>query len=122
MTHIEGFVPLASYDDECRSKQSGHSVQWKILRDAISAGEIDGLQHGGSKRWFVNKAQADKFLERHSRAEKTEVDADDEKGEVLACLLNIEGILSGISDLLFEHFSGNLCADCCADDQSEEAP
>lgn len=98
MTSIEGFVPLASYDDECRSKQSGHSVRWKILRDAIGAGEIDGLQHGGSKRWYVNKAQADKFLERHARQ-----GGDRPVGEgktQLECLMNIEETLAAILDLM----------------------
>lgn len=121
MTHIEGFVPLASYDDE-RSRQSGHSASWKILRDAISAGEIDGFQHGGSKRWLVNKIQADKYL--RARAAKAEIDAmdDDGEGDVMVCLLNIESMLSAISDLLFERFSEKRDAAGCAEDPNEETP
>jgi hypothetical protein len=32
MTHLEGFVPLSSYDD--RRDDSGHSAAWKALREA----------------------------------------------------------------------------------------
>lgn len=107
MTDIPGFVPLSSYDDESRSKQSGHSPEWKLLRDAISEGEVDGFQHGGSKRWLVNKVQADRLLaERRSiRSIRTVVingnrKASGEDKATIECLQNIEETLAAILDLL----------------------
>lgn len=100
MAHIDGFVPLASYDDECRSKQSGHSTQWKILREAISTGEVEGYQHGGSKRWLVNKVQADKYLLRHARQAEDRPAADGRTQ--LDCLIGIERSLAAILELLRE--------------------
>ena len=103
MTDIPGFVPLSSYDDESRSRQSGHSSEWKLLRAAIDEGEVDGFQHGGSKRWLVNKAQADRFLEKRSSrvaaVNGTRKTADDDKS-TLECLQNIEETLAAILDLL----------------------
>lgn len=106
MKDIDGFVPLASYDDDGRGRMSGHSTEWKMLREAISAGEVDGYQHGGSKRWLVHKAQADEFLRQSRRRtialdgnRKTGVLADDEKA-TLECLKSIEGSLKAILDLL----------------------
>lgn len=106
MTSIEGFVPLASYDDDGRGRQSGHSPEWKMLREAISLGEVDGFQHGGSKRWLVHKAQADEFLSQSRRrtivqpvTQKTAVLVGDEKAAI-ECLKNIEETLAAILDLL----------------------
>ena len=65
MTSLPGYVPLASYDD--RSDDSGHSAAWKALREAVLEGVVDGFQHGGSKRWLVNKEQADAFLAEKKR-------------------------------------------------------
>lgn len=67
MTSLPGYVPLASYDD--RSDDSGHSAAWKALREAVLEGVVDGFQHGGSKRWLVNKEQADAFLAEKKRPE-----------------------------------------------------
>lgn len=101
MTQIEGFVPLASYDEDSRSKQSGHSPEWKLLREAIAAGDIDGFQHGGSKRWLVNKAQADRLLERRRRTIAAVPDEGPHDGKTeMDCLVNIEETLAAILDLL----------------------
>lgn len=64
MTHIDGFVPLADYDDRRGDggKERGHTADYKSLRKAIDDGDVDGWQHGGSGRWLVNKEQADKYL------------------------------------------------------------
>ena len=67
MTTLPGYVTLASYDD--RSDDSGHSAAWKALREAVLEGVVDGFQHGGSKRWLVNKEQADAFLAEKHRPE-----------------------------------------------------
>ena len=103
MTTIEGFVPLASYDDEGRSRQSGHSPQWKMLREAIDAGEIDGLQHGGSKRWLVNKAQADRLLAQSTAAPPPPPDhrATHER-RIAELLADNNGLLAAILDILRE--------------------
>lgn len=103
MTHIEGFVPLADYDEDNRSRQSGHSADWKLLRAAISEGVVDGFQHGGSKRWLVNKSQADEFLARAKRRPPDEADEQSHGGKTeLDCLVNIEETLAAIRDLLRE--------------------
>lgn len=64
MTHIEGFVPLADYDDRRGDggKERGHTAEYKALRKAIEEDEVEGWQHGGSGRWLVNKVQADRHL------------------------------------------------------------
>lgn len=98
MTQIDGFVPLASYDEDSRSRQSGHSPEWKLLREAIAAGDIDGFQHGGSKRWLVNKAQADRLLETRRRPAAVEEVAEGKTQ--LEYLANIEETLAAILDLL----------------------
>ena len=103
MTQIDGFVPLASYDEDSRGRQSGHSPEWKLLREAISAGDIDGFQHGGSKRWLVNKAQADRLLERRRRTiAVTDVPDEGPHGgrTEMDCLVNIEETLAAIRDIL----------------------
>lgn len=103
MTQIEGFVPLASYDEDSRSRQSGHSPEWKLLREAIAAGDIDGFQHGGSKRWLVNKAQADRLLETRRRtiAVSDGPDEGPHGGRTeLDCLVSIEETLAAILDVL----------------------
>lgn len=103
MTAIEGFVPLASYDDENRSRQSGHSPQWKILREAIDDGRVEGYQHGGSKRWLVNKAQADKFLERSIQQSPPPADfrATQER-RIAELLADNNALLAAILDALRE--------------------
>ena len=58
---IEGYVWLSSYDDRNNRNQE-HSTEYKRVFDAIKAGDVHGLQDGKSKRWIVNKAQADAFL------------------------------------------------------------
>lgn len=101
MTQIDGFVPLASYDEDSRSRQSGHSPEWKVLREAIAAGDIDGFQHGGSKRWLVNKAQADRLLEKRRRTIAVVPDEGPYGGKTeMDCLVNIEETLAAILDLL----------------------
>lgn len=90
MTQIEGFVPLADYDGDNRSRQSGHSPEWKVLRAAIGEGTIDGLQHGGSKRWLVNKAQADALLDRGQRRDPP---SDDRLARIEFVLGTILGLL-----------------------------
>lgn len=104
MTDIPGFVPLSSYDDESRSKQSGHSPEWKLLREAISEGEVDGFQHGGSKRWLVNKVQADRLLAERRSIRTVVVNgnrkASEEDKSTIECLQNIEETLAAILDLL----------------------
>lgn len=103
MTHIDGFVPLASYDEDSRGKQSGHSPEWKLLREAISAGDIDGFQHGGSKRWLVNKAQADRLLEKRRRTVAVSVGPDEGPHDgrtEMDCLVSIENALAAILHIL----------------------
>lgn len=103
MTQIDGFVPLASYDEDSRSRQSGHSPEYKLLREAIAAGDIDGFQHGGSKRWLVNKSQADGLLEvrRRTMAASDVPDEGPHGGRTeMDCLVNIEETLAAILDLL----------------------
>jgi hypothetical protein len=90
MTQLDGFVPLADYDEENRSRQSGHSPEWKVLRAAIDEGSIDGFQHGGSKRWLVNKAQADALLERGQRRQPV---CDDRLARIELMLGTILGLL-----------------------------
>ena len=103
MTQIDGFVPLASYDEDSRGRQSGHSPEWKLLREAISSGDIDGFQHGGSKRWLVNKAQADRLLEKRRRTAAVSVGPDEGPHDgrtEMDCLVNIEETLAAILDIL----------------------
>lgn len=97
---IEGFVPLSSYDDRrddsgTISRQTGHSPEWKMLREAIKAGEVEGYQRGGSNRWIVNKEQADRFLSR-SRRPAPEPEHD------TAILASMAGTLGEILELLRE--------------------
>jgi len=54
-------VWLSSYDDRHNRNQE-HSTDYKRVFDAIKEGLVHGLQDGKSKRWIVNKAQADAFL------------------------------------------------------------
>ena len=103
MTQIDGFVPLASYDEDSRGRQSGHSPEWKLLREAISAGDIDGFQHGGSKRWLVNKAQADRLLARRRRtiAVSDLPDEGPHGGRTeMDCLVSIEDAVAAILHVL----------------------
>ena len=101
MTQIDGFVPLASYDEDSRGRQSGHSPEWKLLREAISAGDIDGFQHGGSKRWLVNKAQADRLLDKRRRTVAVSPDEGPHEGRTeMDCLVSIEETLAEIRDIL----------------------
>jgi hypothetical protein len=65
MTEIPGYVPLASYDE--RGDDNAHSLNWKLLREAAMSGEVDGFQHGKSRRWLVHKVQADEFLAEKAR-------------------------------------------------------
>jgi len=58
----QGFVPLSDWDFRQRDKSAGHSPAWKLLSDAVKAGEIPGMQFGGSNRWFVHRESAEKFL------------------------------------------------------------
>lgn len=102
MTEIPGFVPLAAYDD--RGDDSSHSAAWKALREAAMSGDIDGFQHGSSKRWFVNKAQADKFVDamrqpaRRDRREPSRVQSTHE----IDVLVSIKETLAEILTLLKE--------------------
>ena len=57
-----GFCPLSDWDFRQRDKSSGHSPAWKLLSDAVKAGEIPGMQFGGSNRWFVHRESAEQFL------------------------------------------------------------
>lgn len=57
-----GFVPLSDWDFRQRDKSAGHSPAWKLLSDAVKAGEIPGMQFGGSNRWFVHRESAEQFL------------------------------------------------------------
>jgi hypothetical protein len=57
-----GFVPLSEWDFRQRDKRAGHSPAWKLLSDAVKAGEIPGMQFGGSNRWFVHRESAEQFL------------------------------------------------------------
>ena len=59
----QGFVPLSDWDFRQRDKSAGHSPAWKLLADAVKAGEIPGMQFGGSNRWFVHRESAEQFLE-----------------------------------------------------------
>jgi hypothetical protein len=99
VTQIDGFVPLASYDEDSRRRQSGHSPEWKLLREAISSGDIDGFQHGGSKRWLVHKAQADRMLEKRRRTVAVS-DGPDEGRTEMDCLVSLEETLAEIRDIL----------------------
>lgn len=58
----DGFVPLSDWDFRQRDKSAGHSPEWKLLADAVKAGEIPGMQFGGSNRWFVHRESAVQFL------------------------------------------------------------
>jgi hypothetical protein len=58
----QGFVPLSDWDFRQRDKSAGHSPAWKLLSDAVKAGEIPGMQFGGSNRWFVHRESAEQFL------------------------------------------------------------
>ena len=93
---IEGFVPLSSYDD--RRDDSGHSAAWKVLREAIKAGEVEGYQRGGSNRWIVHKEQADRFLARTVRERRTAHEPDRDT----AILASIAGTLGEILEALRE--------------------
>lgn len=100
---IEGFVPLSSYDDRrddsgAISRQTGHSAEWKMLREAIKAGEVEGYQRGGSNRWIVNKEQADRFLSRSVRERRPAPEPEHDT----AILASIAGMLGEILDLLRE--------------------
>lgn len=102
MTEIPGFVPLASYDD--RDDDSGHSAAWKALREASMSGDIDGFQHGSSKRWFVNKAQADRFVDamrQPARRERREPTRSPRSHEI-DVLVSIKDTLDEILALLKE--------------------
>jgi len=57
-----GFVPLSDWDFPQRDKSAGHSPEWKLLSDAVKAGEIPGMQFGGSNRWYVHRESAVKLL------------------------------------------------------------
>ena len=57
-----GFVPLSDWDFRQRDKSAGHSPAWKLLADAVKAGEIPGMQFGGSHRWYVHRESAEQFL------------------------------------------------------------
>lgn len=61
--HIpQGFVPLANWDIKHRGNNSGHSIEWKSLGDAVKAGKVPGMKIGGSGRWWVHEASAIEFL------------------------------------------------------------
>lgn len=65
VTTIPGYVSLADFDYPQRDKKAAHSPQYKLLRQAISDGDVDGFQHSTSGRWLVNREQADKLLIMH---------------------------------------------------------
>ena len=67
---IDGYVLLSSYDDRSNRNQE-HSTDYKRIFDAIRDGRVHGLQDGKSKRWFVNKAQADALLAEKAAPSKT---------------------------------------------------
>jgi hypothetical protein len=75
VTTIPGYVSLADYDYPQRDKKAAHSPQYKLLRQAIADGDVDGFQHSTSGRWLVNKEQAESLLqERQSQPERVASD------------------------------------------------
>lgn len=100
---IEGFVPLSSYDDRrddsgAISRQTGHSAEWKMLREAIKAGEVEGYQRGGSNRWIVNKEQADRFLARVVRERRPAPEPERDTASIVGMLAEILEVLREIND------------------------
>lgn len=90
MTHIDGLVQLSAYDDRRGSEGRAHSADYKRLRDAIRAGEIEGWQNGGSRRWFVNKDAADRYLAKSRREAAEAAILEQERhasSDVIECLL-----------------------------------
>jgi hypothetical protein len=87
MTEIPGYVALSTYDD--RGDDNAHSLNWKLLREAAISGEVDGFQHGKSRRWLVHKAQADAFIAARSRR-AVEVTVRSQGGEVDVTTLGAE--------------------------------
>ena len=67
---FEGYVWLSSYDDRHNRNQE-HSTDYKRVFDAIKEGRVHGVQDGKSKRWMVNKAQADAFLSEWAESART---------------------------------------------------
>lgn len=104
MTHIDGFVPLADYDDRRGDggKERGHTADYKALRKAIEDGDVDGWQHGGSGRWLINKMQADRHLLAISRQPaEPSVTAGEKSARVIERRLErIESTLFSIYTLL----------------------
>jgi hypothetical protein len=93
VTTIPGYVSLADFDYPQRDKKAAHSPQYKLLRQAISDGDVDGFQHSTSGRWLVNKEQAESHIREHlsqperSRPEKPQGDATADSLERIATAL-----------------------------------
>lgn len=56
-----GFVPLANWDSRHRRNNDGHTVEWKLLSDAVKDGEIPGFKLSNG-RWYVHERASNEHL------------------------------------------------------------
>jgi hypothetical protein len=102
----DGFVPLAEWDHRSRSGNDGHSAEYKALRAAADAGEIDAFQIGGSKRWYVSRSDAVRLLESQLSDSPKQSKAKPQATECLDChasalaLVRIDNRLGLMIDIL----------------------
>lgn len=57
------FSPLADWDFRERQKQDGHSAEWKLLSEAVKAGDVPGFKLPNG-RWYVHESKAKAHLAR----------------------------------------------------------
>lgn len=87
----EGWVPLSQFDSKDRGRTDGHSPEYKVLAAAVRSGDVPGLQDAKSRRFYVPKDAAERFLIKRAVAheDKREHDpagASEQMGALLAVL------------------------------------